>query len=156
MGLAERLAGHASALNWHAVHLYRLSRWLWLRDHRALAILTAAISRLLTGVEIPPSAEFGEGLVIMHGNGIVVHPWVRAGARCVLYQQVTLGSNSEHGNPPTLGDDVIVFPGAKVVGAIRLGDGSQIGANSFVSADVAPGHVVRGGERYARVPSLSS
>jgi serine O-acetyltransferase len=147
----EGLAWRVAALNWHAMRLQRLARWFWLRDHRALAVLVAALNRVLTGVEIPPSAEFGPGLMIMHGNGIVVHPEVRAGRNCILYQQVTLGSNSVHGAPPVLGNDVALFPGAKVVGPIRLEDGCRIGANAFVSADVDAGQTIRGGEVHRRV-----
>ncbi len=142
MGRAERAAVHIGALNWHAVRLYRLSRRLWLSDHHALALLVEAANRVLTGVEIPPTAEFGDGLVIMHGQGIVVHPLTRAGRDCVLYQQVTIGSRSVHGAPPTLGDGVMLFPGARVLGDITLGNGAIIGANAVVVSDVKPSSVV--------------
>ncbi len=75
----------------------------------------------------------------MHGNGIVVHPRTRAGRDCVLYQQVTLGSRSTHGAPPVLGDRVQIFPGAKVLGDIYIGDGAQVGANAVVISDVPAG-----------------
>jgi serine O-acetyltransferase len=142
MGRAERVALHIGALNWHAVRLYRLSRRLWLSDHRALALLAGAMNRVLTGVEIPPTAEFGDGLIIMHGHGIVVHPHTRAGRDCVLYQQVTIGSRSVHGAPPTLGDGVMLFPGARVLGDITIGDGAVIGANAVVISDVRPASVI--------------
>jgi serine O-acetyltransferase len=135
------LLDHLSALNWHAVRLYRVSRRLWLADHRALAGFVSALNRVLTGVEIPPSADFGPGLLIMHGHGIVVHGQVRAGRDCVLYQQVTLGSRSTEGTPPTLGDDVVLFPGAKVLGHVTLGDHARIGANAVVIEDVPTGGV---------------
>lgn len=80
----ERGAGHIGALNWHAVRLYRLSRRLWLNDRRTPSLLIAAANRVLTGAEIPPTASFGPGLLIMHGCGIVVHPKTRAGRDCTL------------------------------------------------------------------------
>jgi len=140
MGLGERVAGHVGALNWHAVRLYRLSRRLWESDHRALALLVAAANRVLTGVEIPPTAQFGDGLVIMHGHGIVVHRGTRGGRNCVLYQQVTIGDRGA--DPPTLGDGVVLYPGARVLGAISIGDGAAIGANAVVINDVSAGSVV--------------
>lgn len=135
-GRAETIAGHVGAFNWHALRLYRLSRRLWLREHRASALLLTALNRALTGVEIPPSAQFGEGLIVMHGCGIVVHPRVRGGRDCTLYQGVTLGSTSVDGDPPTLGDGVTIFPGAKVLGAVTIGDRAIIGANAVVLCDV--------------------
>jgi serine O-acetyltransferase len=138
------LAGHAAALNWHAVRLYRVSRKLHGAGYGATASLVAAFNRVLTGVEIPPTADFGKGLTIMHGVGIVVHHATRAGRDCTLYQGVTLGSTSVGGLPPTLGDGVTVFPGAKVLGPITLGDGCQVGANAVVLADVPPRGVAVG------------
>lgn len=126
----EIMAGHIGAVNWHAVRLYWLSRRLWLGDHQAAALVIAALNRVLTGVEIPPQASFGQGLVIMHGNGIVVHPLTRAGQRCTLFHQTTIGSRTEHGPPPTIGDDVTVCPGAKLLGGISIGDGAPIGAHA--------------------------
>src|SRR4051812_21309791 len=88
---ADLVAGHVGAVNWHAVRLYRLSRRLWLANRPAPAVIVATVNRVVTGVEIPPSASFGPGLVIMHGVGIVVHPRTRAGRDCTLYQHTTIG-----------------------------------------------------------------
>jgi serine O-acetyltransferase len=144
-GVIERLAGHAAAMSWHAIRLQRLAQRLWAGDHRALAVLVAAFNRFLTGVDIPPSAHFGDGLMIMHGNGIVVHFMTRAGERCTIYQGVTLGARSPDGHSaPTLGDDVTIYPGAVVLGNITIGDGATIGANAVVISDVPPGGVVVG------------
>jgi serine O-acetyltransferase len=137
----ERLAGHVAAVNWHAIRLYRLSRRLWTNDRRAAALLVAAANRVLTGVEIPPSASFGPGLMIMHGSGIVVHPRTRAGRDCTIYQHVTLGSRSVEGAPPVLGDRVTLFAGAVALGAIHLGSGSVIAANAVVVDDLPAGAV---------------
>jgi serine O-acetyltransferase len=143
VGAIERAARHLAAVNWHAIRLYRLSHRLWQSDHHTLAALVSAANRVLTGVEIPPDAAFGEGLMIMHGNGIVVHHRTQAGRNCTLYQQVTIGSRSTEGAPPVLGDDVTVFPGAKLLGAITIGDGAKIGANALVVRDVPAGATVR-------------
>jgi serine O-acetyltransferase len=143
VGFAERAASHIAARGWHAVRLYRLSRWLHLRGHRAAALLVFTLNRVLTGVEIPPSAEFGPGLVIMHGQGIVVHACARAGRDCVLYQQATIGVAPTGGAAPTIGDGVEIFPGARVIGAITIGDRARIGANTVVTHDVPPSAVVK-------------
>lgn len=144
MGLAETAAGHIAALNWHALRLYRLSHWLWVRGHRASALVVAAINRVLTGADIGPGAEFGPGFVIVHGHGIVVDAGVRAGRDCAIYHGVTLGRRSPvEGQSPTLGDRVTVWPGAKVLGAITLGDDVQIAANAVVIHDVPAGTIVK-------------
>jgi serine O-acetyltransferase len=142
--MVERAVGGLTALNWHAVRLYRVSFWLWQHNRRSLATVVAAVNRILTGVEIPPSAVFGEGLVIMHGGGIVVHWDVQCGRNCTLYQQVTLGSVTTEGRPPRLGDGVTVFPGARVLGDIELGDRVSVTANSVVLEDVPAGTTVAG------------
>ncbi len=143
VGLLESAAGRIGAVNWHALRLYRLSHWLWLRGHRASALLVTAINRVLTGVDIGPGAEFGPGLVIVHGHGIVVDGRVRAGRNCALFQGVTLGMRSVDGASPTLGNRVTVWPGAKVLGAITLGDDVQIAANAVVIHDVPAGATVK-------------
>lgn len=141
--LVESAAERIGALTWHALRLYRLSHWLWVRGHRASALLVAAFNRVLTGVDIGPGAEFGPGLIIMHGHGLVVDGRVRAGRDCVLYQGVTLGARRADGGPPKLGDRVNVFPGAKVIGDITLGDDAQVGANAVVIHDVPAGATVK-------------
>lgn len=141
MGPLESWARSVGAIDWHALRLYRLSHSLWARGHRASALLVAAINRVLTGVEIGPSAEFGPGLIIMHGHGLEVNAWVRAGRDCVLFHGVTLGAR-EDGVPPTLGDRVSVFPGARVLGAVTIGDDARIGANAVVIRDVPAGATV--------------
>lgn len=143
-GLVESAAGHIGALSWHALRLHRLSHWLWVRGHRASALLIAAINRVLTGADINPAAEFGPGLVIVHGHGLVVDAGVSAGRDCALYHGVTLGRRSlVEGESPTLGNRVTVWPGAKVLGAITLGDDVQIAANAVVIHDVPAGATVK-------------
>jgi serine O-acetyltransferase len=126
-----------SAVNWHAIRFYRLASRLYQAGHPSLARLVAALNRVLTGVEIQPGAHFGDGLSIKHGVGIVVDGNVRTGHNCTIYQQVTLGIRGEEA--PTIGDDVTLFPGCRVVGGITIGDGAKIGANAVVLKDVPPG-----------------
>ena len=137
----KRLAGHlgAGAMNWHALRLYRLSSRLFAAGHPTTGMIVAAVNRVLTGVEIHPQARFGPGLIIMHGTGIVVHPGTRVGSDCVIYQGVTLGSRAHDGKPPTLGDRVTMFPGAKVLGDIVIGDDVRIGPNAVVIASLPAG-----------------
>ncbi len=132
-------------INWHAVRLYRLAHRLHLAGRDGPARVVAAFNRVLTGVEIGVGAEIGAGLVIRHGNGIVIDPQARVGIGCVLYQQVTLGVRGP-GSPgvPVLGDGVVVFAGAKVLGPIAIGDGAKIGANAVVLDDVPAGAVAVG------------
>ena len=144
MGLAENAAGRIGALAWHALRLYRLSHWLWVRGHRASALLVATLNRVLTGVDIAPGAEFGPGMVIVHGHGLLVDAGVRTGRNCALYHGVTLGRRSPaEGDSPTLGNRVTVWPGAKVLGAVTLGDDVQIAANAVVIHDVPAGAIVK-------------
>lgn len=139
--------GGLCAINWHAVRLYRVADALHRRGHGGLAMAVAAANRILTGVDIAVGARIGPELVIMHGQGIAIHPDAVVGTHCTLYQQVTIGSlrGQEPGeSAPKLGDRVTVFAGAKVLGGIEVGDGATIGANSVVLIDVPPGCVAVG------------
>jgi serine O-acetyltransferase len=127
-----------------AVVLYRmasaLKRW-------RIPLLGPAIARLsvfLTGVDISPSAEIGPGLRISHGVGTVVGGAARIGPGAVLLHQVTLGSPSERrvGEMPTLGANVFVSAGAKLIGKIEVGDDVVIGPNAVVTEDVPGQHKV--------------
>ena len=102
-------------------------------------MLVSSANRVLTGVEIEPGAELGEGLVIMHGSGIVVSEHASAGRDCVLFQGVTLGVDGKHVGGPRLGDAVTVYAGAKLLGPITVGDRATIGANAVVLSDVPAG-----------------
>jgi serine O-acetyltransferase len=145
MAVIDRAVGWLTTLNWHAIRLYYLSHRLWAKGHSRSALLVMCLNRILTGVEIPPSVEIGPRLMIMHGTGIVMHPDVRLGTQCTVYQNVTIGCAVEDGLPPIVGDDVTFYPGACVVGDIAIGDGARIGANTVVMRDVAPGETVWAG-----------
>lgn len=109
---------------------------------RTIAYLTRAV----TGVEIHPAAEIGKEFFIDHGSGVVIGETARIGNRVTLYQGVTLGGTGfQRGKRhPTLGDNVTVGSGAKLLGPIAVGDGAKIGANTVVVEDVPPAATVVG------------
>jgi serine O-acetyltransferase len=106
----------------------------------------AYLSRAITGVEIHPAAQVGGEFFIDHGSGVVIGETAEIGERVTLYQGVTLGGTGfQRGKRhPTLGDDVTVGSGAKLLGPIAIGDGAKIGANTVVIEDVPPGSTVIG------------
>jgi serine O-acetyltransferase len=130
----------------HAVFFHRVAHGLWRRRWRFLARLISVISRFLTGIEIHPGAVIGPGFFIDHGFGVVVGETTEIGCDVTLYQGVTLGGTAlEPGKRhPTLGNDVIVGAGAKVLGPITLGDCVRVGSNAVVVKDVAPKTTVVG------------
>ena len=137
----------------HAIVLYRLSHWLWTHKLCFLARMLSQIAKWLTGVEIHPAATIGRRLVIDHGTGIVIGATTEIGDDCLIYQGVTLGGTGivQGKRHPTLGNNVMVGCGAKVLGAIKIGDNSRVAANSVVLREVpenstvvgVPGRVVR-------------
>ena len=124
----------------HAISLHRFSHRLW-RSRLPLKLLARCISqvgRALTGIEIHPGARIGNSVFIDHGMGVVIGETAEIGHRCLLYQGVTLGgTGKDHGKRhPTLGENVVVGAGAKVLGAITIGANTRIGAGSVVVRDV--------------------
>ncbi len=130
----------------HAVWGHRLSHWLWTHDLKLLARWSSHLMRWLTGIEIHPGARIGPRFFIDHGMGVVIGETAEIGADVTLYHGVTLGGTSlEKGKRhPTLADRVVVGAGAKVLGAITIGEGSRIGANAVVVKSVPPNSVVVG------------
>lgn len=136
----------------HAVTIHRASHRLWLAGYKWLARFLSSLARLFTGIEIHPGAEIGRRFFIDHGMGVVIGETAVIGDDCTLYHGVTLGGTSwdKGKRHPTLGRDVVVGAGAKVLGPIELGDGSRVGSNAVVVKSVAagstivgvPGHVV--------------
>lgn len=126
----------------HALVLHRLSHWLWGRRLRWLGRFVSQFSRWLTGIEIHPGAKIGDGVFIDHGRGVVVGETAEIGDGCTIYQGVTLGGTSltrgakRH---PTLGRNVVVSAGAKVLGGFTVGDGAVIGSNAVVIKPVPAG-----------------
>ncbi len=130
----------------HALALHRVSHGLWRRRWRWLAQAIARLSRFLTGIEIHPGARIGRRFFIDHGLGVVIGETAEVGDDCTLYQGVTLGGTSwqREKRHPTLGNNVVVGAGAKVLGPITVGDGARIGSNSVVVKDVPAGATVVG------------
>jgi len=130
----------------HAVVWHRLSHRLWRRGLRLPARMSAHLGRFLTGIEIHPAAVIGRRLIIDHGMGVVIGETAEVGDDVYLYHGVTLGgTSSQRGKRhPTLGNNVIVGAGAKVLGGILIGDGARVGANAVVVQPVAAGVTVVG------------
>jgi serine O-acetyltransferase len=130
----------------HAVLVHRLSHGLWNAGLKWLARLLSNIARLLTGIEIHPGAQIGRRFFIDHGMGVVIGETAVIGDDCTLYHGVTLGGTSwqKGKRHPTLGTDVVVGAGAKVLGPIEIGDGARIGSNAVVVKPVPAGATVVG------------
>jgi serine O-acetyltransferase len=118
----------------HAVVWHRFSHALWTRRLRLLARFSSHLSRWLTGIEIHPAARLGRRLVIDHGMGVVIGETAEVGDDCYFYHQVTLGVARTMGGKrhPTVGNNVIIGAGAKVLGPITVGDNARIGSNAVV------------------------
>lgn len=130
----------------HAVWGHRCSHWLWTHRLRWAARFNSHLVRGLTGIEIHPGARIGRRLFIDHGMGTVIGETAELGDDVTLYHQVTLGGVSwdEGKRHPTLGNNVVVGAGAKVLGPFTVGDGARIGSNSVVVREVPPGATVVG------------
>lgn len=125
----------------HAVLMHRLAHRAWKRGFKLVARMISAFSRFVTQIEIHPAATIGDFFFVDHGAGVVIGETTIIGDRVTLYQGVTLGGISKDAvkRHPTLGNDVTVGAGAKLLGPITIGDGAFIGANAVVLEDVAPG-----------------
>jgi len=130
----------------HALWLHRLAHAVWNRRFLWLARAISQFSRWLTGIEIHPAARIGPGFFIDHGMGTVIGETSEIGDHVTLYHNVTLGGVSwkKIKRHPTLEDHVVVGAGAQILGPIRIGAHSRIGANSVVIKDVPPYSVVVG------------
>ena len=124
----------------HAIIFHRLAHFLYKKEMYFLARVVSAISRFLTGIEIHPGAQIGKGFFIDHGSGIVIGETAEIGDNVTLYQGVTLGgSGKEKGKRhPTIGNNVTISAGAKVLGSFTVGDHAKIGGGSVVVRAVPP------------------
>ena len=124
----------------HALIFHRVSHWLYRHKIFFLARLNSQIARHLTGIEIHPGAQIGRHFVIDHGMGIVIGETTEIGDDCLIYHGVTLGgTGKDHGKRhPTLGNNVMVSAGAKVLGPFKVGDGARIAANAVVLTEIPP------------------
>lgn len=141
-----------------AILLHRLAHWLYVLGMPFLPRLISHLARFLTGVEIHPGAQIGKGVFIDHGMGVVIGETAIIGDYALIYQGVTLGGTGKESGKrhPTLGENVVVGAGAKVLGNLLIGSNVRIGAGSVVLRDVpsdctvvgVPGRIVyRSGER---------
>lgn len=129
-----------------AVLLYRIAHFFWTIGMPFIPRYISEIARNLTGIEIHPGAEIGSDFFIDHGGGVVIGETSKIGNNVTLYQGVVLGGTTDKPSKrhPTLGDNIVVGSGAKLLGAIKIGDNVKIGANSVVIEDVPPNSVVVG------------
>lgn len=126
----------------HALMMHRLGHWFWTHGLRWLGRFTSHISRWLTGIEIHPGAQIGRGVFIDHGMGVVIGETAEVGDGCTIYQGVTLGGTSLYKGAkrhPTLGKNVVVSAGAKVLGGFLVGDNAKVGSNAVVIKPVPAG-----------------
>jgi serine O-acetyltransferase len=147
----------------YAIFFHRLANILWKLRIPFFPRFISQLSRFLTGIEIHPGASIGKGFFIDHGMGVVIGETAIIGNNVTLFQGVTLGgTGKEKGKRhPTLGNDIVVGSGAKILGNIKIGNGSYVGANSVVLGEVpphstvvgVPGRVVRIKGQY--VPNIS-
>ncbi len=130
----------------HAIIYHKLAHFLYKKEWFFLARLVSHFSRFLTGIEIHPGATIGKGFFIDHGSGIVIGETTEIGDNVTLYQGVTLGgSGKEKGKRhPTIGNNVTISAGAKVLGSFNVGDHAKIGGGSVVIKAVPPGCTVIG------------
>jgi serine O-acetyltransferase len=130
----------------HAIWGHRISHWLWNRGAKVAARAFGELTRILTGVEIHPGAILGSDLFIDHATGVVIGETAEIGDSVTIYHGVTLGGTSTDPGKrhPTIGDRVTIGAGAKILGAIKVGDDSRIGANAVVVKEVPSGSVVIG------------
>lgn len=127
---------------------YRLARYFQLKGFKFLTVLIQNFSYRSTGAEINTSAIIGPGLKLPHPNGVVIGHGVHIAKNVTIYQQVTLGGKGRKTDVlpryPVIGENTIIYAGAKIVGAVNVGKNAVVGANSVVTKDVADGETVAG------------
>ncbi len=130
----------------HALLLYRFANKLWVLKLKFFAKVISSVARILTGIEIHPAAIIGKGFFIDHGHGVVIGETSIIGDNVLIYHGVTLGGTSLNKGKrhPTVGDNVIIGAGAKVLGPILVGESARIGANAVVTKDVEANSTVMG------------
>ncbi len=124
----------------HAVIWHRIAHFFYKRKFFFIARLISQFARWLTGIEIHPGAKIGKGVFIDHGMGVIIGETAEVGDDCTIYQNVTLGgTGKDHGKRhPTIGKNVLIGSGAKVLGPFTVGDNSKIAANAVVLNEVPP------------------
>jgi len=130
----------------HAILLHRMAHFIYEQKVPFVPRLVSQVNRFVTGIEIHPGADIGEGFFIDHGSGVVIGETTEVGQNVTLYQGVTLGGTGKETGKrhPTLKDNVTVGAGAKVLGSVTIGENAKIGAGSIVVQDVPPDSTVVG------------
>jgi serine O-acetyltransferase len=130
----------------HAVLFYRIAHWLWVHKLYLSGRFISHVGRFLTGIEIHPGARIGRRFFIDHGMGVVIGETSEIGNDVTLFHGVTLGGTTwkKIKRHPTIGDNVVIGVGAKILGPVRIGDNTKIGANSVVVTDIPPNSIVVG------------
>ncbi|MBC8101378.1 MAG: serine O-acetyltransferase [Cytophagales bacterium] len=121
-----------------AILSHRTAHWLWTKNFKTLARAQSQWARFCTGIEIHPGATIGRRFFIDHGMGVVIGETAEVGDDVLMYHQVTLGGTSlqKEKRHPTVGSNVLIGMGAKLIGAITIGDNARIGANAVVTRDI--------------------
>lgn len=130
----------------HAVLFYRVAYWFWTKKMYFIGRFISHAGRFLTGIEIHPGARIGKRFFVDHGMGVVIGETAEVGNDVLLYHGVTLGGTSwkKEKRHPTIGNNVVIGTGAKILGPITIGDNTRVGSNSVVVNDVPPNSVVVG------------
>ncbi|MDO4704646.1 MAG: serine O-acetyltransferase [Comamonadaceae bacterium] len=126
----------------HAIWMHRLAHWFWLHGLKWLGRFTSHLSRMVTGIEIHPGAQLGQGVFIDHGMGVVIGETAEVGDGVTIYQGVTLGGTSLHKGSkrhPSIGAGAIIGANAQVLGGFEVGEGAKIGSNAVVTKPVPAG-----------------
>lgn len=137
----SRLEVYLLYSGFRAVRSYRKANWFYRHNMKLIARYISQRARHKTGVEIHPAAKIGKGLFIDHGMGVVIGETAEIGDYCTLYQGVTLGgTGKDHGKRhPTLGNNVMVGSGAKILGPFKVGDNARVAAGAVVLSEVPEG-----------------
>ncbi|MDE6398313.1 MAG: serine O-acetyltransferase [Clostridiales bacterium] len=130
----------------HALVLYRFAHFLYVHRYKLLARMVSQFAKFLTGIEIHPAARIGHGVVIDHGEGVVIGETAQVGNNVLIYQGVTLGGTGKDKGKrhPTIEDGVMISAGAKVLGPFTVGKNAKVGAGSIVLKEVPPNATVVG------------
>lgn len=127
-----------------AVMGYRICRWLILKRIPFLHFIVQRFIEITTAISIPPDVKIGKGLLIMHFGGIVINGGTKIGDFCTISHGVTIGNKRPGGGAPTIGNNVYICVGAKVLGEITIGDNCIVGANAVVTRSISADSVVAG------------
>ncbi|MEN8904399.1 MAG: serine O-acetyltransferase EpsC [Clostridiales bacterium] len=148
----------------HAIILHRIASYLYEKKLFLIARSISQFGRMITGIEIHPGAIIGKGLFIDHGMGVVIGETAEVGDNCTIYHNVTLGGTGKDKGKrhPTIGNNVLISTGAKILGPFKVGNNSRVGANSVVLNEVeenstvvgVPGRMVKKGDK--KITSISS